>query len=300
MKLFQIQYFCAACEQNSITKAAELLHVSQPSVSTAIRALEEEFDCRLLERGGRGFSLTEEGRYFYQQSSKLLENSKELSRGMKVLGRQHNAVTLGASPMAAGRVLPHIFRILPQEGPRAVRLQILECGGNILDMLDSGYLDFALIPLNELIETQYQVLEIGDFEVVLAVPAGHRLADQTAVTPEELAEEPLAYFDEDSIFSTRINQIFERSHIHPHIQCITSQVYTIRRLISCGVALSFLFRGIVEETSDLRPISVDPPVRIRIGLVWRKGPTPRAAMSVFLKHMERFTYPGGASPETAP
>lgn len=300
MKLFQIQYFCTACEQNSITKAAELLHVSQPSVSTAIRALEEEFDCRLLERGGRGFSLTEEGRYFYQQSSQLLEHSKELSRGMKVLGRQHNAVNLGASPMAAGRILPHIFRILPQEGPRAVRLHILECGNDILDMLDSGYLDFALLPLNELIERQYQVLGLGDFEVVLAVPADHPLSGRASVRAEDLAEEPLAYFDEDSIFSARINQIFERSQVQPRIQCITSQVYTIRRLISCGVALSFLFRGIVEEAPDLRPVSMDPPVRIRVGLVWRKGPIPRAAMSLFLKHMEHFSYPGGSSVEAFP
>lgn len=63
MKLHQLQYFCAACRYGNITKAADELHVSQPSISMAIRDLEREFGLSLIQRTNRGFSVTK-GRIF--------------------------------------------------------------------------------------------------------------------------------------------------------------------------------------------------------------------------------------------
>lgn len=212
MKLFQIQYFCAACEQGSITRAA-------------------------------------------------------------------------------GRILPYIYQALPEEGPGSVHLNILECGGaDILDMLRNGRLDFALIPVDDLIGGFYEVREIGQFQVVLAVPPGHPLASRDCVTVEELSRELFVYFDEDGIFSRRVNQVFEAVRVRPRILCITSQVYTVRKFVAHGVALSFLFEGIAREAPDICGVPLDPPIRIRLGLIWRKGEPLRPAAELFLKHMENFSY----------
>ena len=72
MKLHQLQYFCAACRSGNITRAAAELHVSQPSISMAIRELENEFGVLLLQRNNKGFEITREGTYFYERATVLL------------------------------------------------------------------------------------------------------------------------------------------------------------------------------------------------------------------------------------
>ena len=81
MKLHQLQYFCAACRYGNITKAADELHVSQPSISMAIRDLEREFGLSLIQRTNRGFSVTKEGAYFYEKAEILLEQAEENQSG---------------------------------------------------------------------------------------------------------------------------------------------------------------------------------------------------------------------------
>ena len=84
MKLQQIQYFCAACRYGNITRAAGELHVSQPSISMAIRDLEKEFGLLLIQRNNKGFAMTKEGMYFYEKAEILLEQADELAQMMGV------------------------------------------------------------------------------------------------------------------------------------------------------------------------------------------------------------------------
>ena len=95
MKLHQLQYFCAACRNGNITRAAAELHVSQPSISMAIRELENEFGILLLQRNNKGFEITREGTYFYERATVLLEQADELNQMMCDMGIRESGLTWG-------------------------------------------------------------------------------------------------------------------------------------------------------------------------------------------------------------
>lgn len=98
MKLHQLQYFQEVCTQNSITKAAESLHISQPAVSNAIKELEEEFHLKLFKRVNKKLILTKEGAYFLLEVEELLNKSDALTEKMRRLGDRKSIVRLGLPP----------------------------------------------------------------------------------------------------------------------------------------------------------------------------------------------------------
>lgn len=99
MKLQQLRYFCAACRMRSLSRAAESLHVSQPSVSMAIRELEREFGVSLIARRYQGFALTEEGTALWEMAQSLLRHADHMSSQMQALGQRRRPVRLGVPPM---------------------------------------------------------------------------------------------------------------------------------------------------------------------------------------------------------
>ena len=78
MTLTQLEYFCAVCRYHSITRAAEALFVSQPTISTSIRDLEKEFNLRLFTHGRNRITLTNDGEAFYQKAEHILKQTHEL------------------------------------------------------------------------------------------------------------------------------------------------------------------------------------------------------------------------------
>ena len=97
MTLQQLTYFQAACRYKNISRAAEELHISQPSVSSAIKNLEEEFGVRLIVRGRVGFTLTEAGEEFFALAEGMLEHADRLQSIMIDKGRKDKKIRLDFS-----------------------------------------------------------------------------------------------------------------------------------------------------------------------------------------------------------
>ena len=128
MKFFQLQYFCAACRYKNITRAAEALHVSQPSVSLAIQALENEFGMVLLDRNERGFVLTPDGEYLYREGRALLGQSDAIVETMAERKRLGSAVLrFGSTPMAGAGITQKLYRTLDGEDG-GLRVHLVEGG----------------------------------------------------------------------------------------------------------------------------------------------------------------------------
>ena len=106
MKINQLRYFCSTCKNMSLTKAAEELFVSTPAVSTAIKALEEEFSLQLLIRGNNKIELTESGAIFYKRALKLIDYIDGFMKDMKQLSEVSNTLTIGVPPRLANYIIP--------------------------------------------------------------------------------------------------------------------------------------------------------------------------------------------------
>lgn len=271
MKLHQLQYFCAACRYGNITKAADELHVSQPSISMAIRDLEREFGLSLIQRTNRGFSVTKEGAYFYEKAEILLEQAEDLGQIMRDMGNCRKRISLGIPPMIGTFLFPKMYKEFHRLFPDIV-LNSREGGSrDLMDMLDENALDFAILPTNQIARDQYNILPLTETETVFCICKAHPLAERQRVSIEDIKDEPLIMFNDGFYQNVVIKERFEREGYRPNILHYSSQFYTIREFISDGIAAGFMFRSIAETVPEIRGISLEDRIHIRIGLVWRKN-----------------------------
>ncbi len=106
----QLRLFQKACQTENITRAAEMMNISQPSVTNAIKDLEAEFGFKLINRKSKGFSLTKEGEAFLDYTNSLLSNVDEMIRSMSELGKNRKTVRVGTPPMIGSIFLPLFYK----------------------------------------------------------------------------------------------------------------------------------------------------------------------------------------------
>lgn len=271
MKLHQLQYYCAACSTGNITKAARELHVSQPSISMAIRELENEFGLMLLQRNNKGFVLTQEGKYFFERAILLLEQAGELNQMMCDMGNRRKRINLGIPPMIGTFLFPRMYKEFKKQYPE-IMLNSREGGSRcLLEMLDDSVLDFIIIPMNQLTEDSYNSLKLTETETVFCVSRSHPLAGHDMVTVKEIKDEPLITFNEGFYHNQVIRERFEKAGYRPNILHYSSQFYTIKEFISDGIMAGFMFRDIAETVPQIKGISLENPIHIQVGLVWKRN-----------------------------
>ena len=118
MNLVQLKYFHAVCKFQTVSEPARYLSISQPSLSSAIKELENEFGVTLFRRHYRGMVLTEEGEIFYKASKDILEKCEQVENEMKDLGSKRKKLRLGIPPMIGSLTLANIY----QDGKRLITL----------------------------------------------------------------------------------------------------------------------------------------------------------------------------------
>ena len=271
MKLQQLRYFQTACRLQSITGAAEALHVSQPSISMAIRELEQEFGVKLTSRRYQGFTLTEEGRQFLSMADGLLDHADQVAARMRDIGRRHYPIRLGVPPMIGAVLLPRLYgSFLPQNPQITVTT---EEGGakSLLRNLLEKTLDLAFVAHSEPLPETFSAVPVVSTETVWCVARNHPLSCRRTVTAGELRDEPLVLFQRDFFQYEIVMHRFQEAGVAPRIIHATGQLSTVHRLVRSGVASGFLLKNTLEELPDLVGISLDPPIPAQISLVWERG-----------------------------
>ena len=192
MTLQQLNYFVVACQHGNISHAAEEFGVSQPSVSAAIKNLENEFGLCLIRRRQTGFILTPDGEEFKKMAERLLEQAESVSRVMTERGKNRPFIRLGVPPMVASILLPALYGEFHAVHPE-IEIQMREMGReDLLNALDRDLLDLAFLPHAEAFSSEYQAIPAGRYEIVCCMAKDHPLAEKKQITSEDLAGVPLA------------------------------------------------------------------------------------------------------------
>ncbi|MBQ7363049.1 MAG: LysR family transcriptional regulator [Clostridia bacterium] len=281
MTLSGLKYFVTAAKHGNISRAAEELSVSQPSVSQAIKALEGEFGLPLISRERTGFSLTEGGKELYLRASTLLSAAASLSAAMTEMGRGRLSVRVGIPPMIGNMLLDRILGELRARYPE-LSVSFGEGGREeLISGLESGSLDMAFISHSEPLPEGYSSLPVGCEETVLAVSDKNPLSTRHSVTPEELADEPLALFGEGYFITERVMKLFAERGLTARVMHTSTQLSAQLKLISANVASGFLFRSIAKSREGIVAVSVEPPLFTDISLVWRSGGLETDGMKKF-------------------
>lgn len=281
MNLIQMKYFAAVCEAGTVSAAAELLHISQPSLSAAIKELEAEFGTALFKRTHKGMLPTEEGALFLSLCRDVVARAESAEKRMKSLGCNKTALSLGVPPMIGSLILPALYRDFVRQNAD-VDLDIFECGREeMLKKIREGALDMAFIPFDTFSDPSLCLLELGELSIVCAAAAADPLCQKSVLTPADLDQVPLVTFKEGFFQTHEIRSWFAAVGKAPHILMETDQLSTMLRMIESGMAAGCLFEKLIEKESGVRAIPLSPALSVRIGLIFRKN-------KYFSNGMQRF------------
>ena len=284
MNFVQLQYFHAVCQYQSVSAAAEFLHISQPSLSAAIRELEKEFGVMLFRRHHRGMALTPEGEAFYRMTGELLARTEQVAQSMHDLGNERRVLRLGVPPMIGSLLLPWILGEFVEK-QTGIRLEITEGGHRELyRRLEENELDMALLPHKQPFGKEWNATEVAQFEIVCCMASGQQLLHREEIQPEDLKEIPLVLFADGFFQTEEIRRWFARGQVEPHILMQTSQLSTMQSLIRSGVAAGFLFRSLMQNTPKLICVPTKDPISVSVSLVYRK----KAYVSEAMKQFQEF------------
>lgn len=290
MTIAKLQQFLAVCQYQSVSRAAEALHISQPSVSGTIRDLESEFQINLFRHEGRRLVLTAEGSFLRERGQQLVRQFEELSWQMEDLGNQKNRFRIGIPPMAGTIFFPQLYKAFEAAYPE-ITLSITECGSlHAEKLLNEGELDLVMATLPAEPSPEFSCQKLARTELVLAVSPAHRLANAKAIDVTMLAEEPLVLFGTDTAPSNAVLSLFTEKQLRPNVLLYSSQLSMIRQFIADGTAAAFLLNALVENEPDLVAVPFVEPIYFDTVLLWKKGQYLYNDVEKFLRFAKNFYF----------
>ena len=283
MDLRLLEYFLAVAKTGNITRAAEQLHVTQPTVSRQLTDLEEMLGTPLLIRGRRQVTLTDAGVLFQQRAEEILSLMDKTRRDLTEQGsRLSGTVSLGCVESCVSQMLPEVLETFSQRHP-GVRYEIYSADGDdIREKLDRGELDFGVL-LEPIEAAKYDYIRLPYWETWgLLMRRDHPLADQAFVGRKELLSIPLS-LPRREIVQDNIAGWFgvERSHLNIFAghNLINNAALLVEAGLCCAVCVggAFTIRG--GEQLCFRPFT---PERITGHvLAWKRNRVFHSAASRF-------------------
>lgn len=266
--LRSLRSFCAVVEEGSISKAAQRLHLSQPSLSRQIQELEYDVGCQLLVRGSRFCTLTPQGCRFLRRAQELIGLAERTLREMKTPCQGlHDDLSIGAGESVVMEKIGEALQLLRQEGWDGMVHIHSGIGSDLREHILEGVYDFGLfIGEQPLDDFQFFRLPVSDRWMVV-VPSGHPLAQKTLCTPEDLSGQPLIV-SAQALSHRELAGWFGESA--PSITATYSLFFNGSQLVKAGLGVALSLEGLCPDPA-LCWIELDPPLYASLYLVWKKG-----------------------------
>jgi DNA-binding transcriptional LysR family regulator len=265
MDLYQVRYFLTIAETGNFSRAAERLYLSQPSLSTGIKKLEQELGVALFERGGRRTVLTPAGRSFLEKATIIMGQYQSAMHELKGFHEQP-MLRLGALTTLRVSDLADLVSTFQQHHPN-VSIELRDGSQEKLrDWLEQGEVDIMLTVLSEREEPQASTVLFRQ-PLMLAVPDNHPFAHRTSVRLAELDGQP--FIDRINCeFAQRECEILDAASIRPKVVYRASHEEWVISWIKAGLGISImpLWRGL--KGIVYLPI-VDLDFQRTIGIKWR-------------------------------
>lgn len=289
MEIRVLQYFLAVAREQSISAAAQSLHLSQPTLSTQLKALEQELGRQLLIRGTKGsrkVTLTEEGMILRKRAEEILtlvdRAQEEIVHGD---GEVEGEVSIGAGETDTVRLFARAAGRLRRQHP-GIRLRISSGNADfVLEQLDKGLIDFGLL-FSEVDDHKYQSMAIplrDTWGVLMRKDAP--LAEKETITPEDLRDKPLILSHQRG---GGVLQWLGREPSQLSIVATYNLVYNASLLVDEGLGYALCFDKLINtQGSSLTFRPLDPPILAEATVVWKKYQVFSPAAELFLERLRQ-------------
>lgn len=190
MDLWQLHVFVSVVEKKSFSKASQAINLSQPTVSTHVKELEDLFHCRLLDRLGKTTEPTRAGRVLYDHAKQLLAlRDQTQSAMMDFLGHTKGELKVGGSTIPAGYIIPKLMGGFIREFPQVSISLYAGDTLQVIDLVKNGDLELGMVGALSSDPAIFQERLMTD-EMKLIVPAHHKWAGRTSIACSEIFNEP--------------------------------------------------------------------------------------------------------------
>ena len=194
------------------------------------------------------------------------------------------SIKIGVPPMIGSFLFPYIFAGFKQVYPTLDVVVAEEGSLAIRTMLEKDELDLGIVITSQLSDLLYSH-PITKAEILLCVALQHPLAGETAAGFEQLKNEAFILFKEDTYHRRAVLQECKKYGFEPNVLLSSSQTDTIRGLVAQGVGISFLLDVIARKDTQIHCISLRDPLRVEIGLAWKKDRYLAKASQAFIEFL---------------
>lgn len=265
MEIHQLRYFIAVAEEKNFCRAAERVHVAQPSLSQQVLKLEAELGQPLFDRLPRAVVLTEAGRRFLPYARRALAGLADARRSVDELkGDAVGRLIVGAIPTIAPYKLPGILRRFRKQHPKVMIEVVEDLTDHLVRKLDEGEIDLALVSTCRGGPNLHRQ-ELGTEPLLAALSAKHPLAQHEQVSWQELKAEHFLELHEMHCLAQQVRRLCTARGLRAEVALHGVQLQTIIGMVTAGLGVSLVPKMLADlERSPgcvFKPLTAPTPFR---------------------------------------
>ncbi|MYM24444.1 LysR family transcriptional regulator [Duganella sp. FT135W] len=277
MDIRALRYFVAVVDRQSFSRAAEALHVTQPTVSKMIQQLEQSLDLTLLERTGKRFTLTDAGHVVLQRGRALLAMHEEMGVELQDLQQlRRGDLRIGVTQQAHAPLAP-LLAAYHRRHPQ-IELKLFEGGSQSIETdLRSGVLEMGTLldhPANQEIWQEFDSFPLVRSPMCLLAPKDSAWRGRKRVALRELADSAFIFYGEGFALNDIIADACQRAGFTPRISSRSGQWDFVASLVRLGVGVTLLpkvFCDTLEQGQFTIAKLTEPSLDWKLMLAWRRG-----------------------------
>lgn len=285
MRLRQIEVLHAIMQTGSVTGAAKLLNVSQPSVSTVLQHMEAQLGMQLFRRSGGRLKPSPEAEALLPEVSEIFRRVNRLSQNARSLarGRLGRITVAGTLALSNGYIVDAVS-IFGQSHPDVdVTIHSLQTP-DIIERVMAREINLGVC-YGEINNSGLLIEELAKGAMICVMPENHPLANKKSIEITDLAGETLITYDDGDVLRAKVESLFEEFDVHPNLSLQVSQTITAIRLVHHGAGLAlvepFYFAAIQPPGLVARPIS--PVQQLSAYLIRPVDAIESAALTAFIE-----------------
>ncbi len=287
MELRTLRYFLATAGEGNITRAADILHVTQPTLSRQLMDLEKELGTTLVIRGKKGLTLTEEGMFFRQRAEEIIELADRLEQAfVEKNDSVSGMISIGATEAIGSRLLAKLIKRFSERYPQVEFHLYNEMADDIKERMDKGLIDVGLL-LEPVDIVKYDFIRLSQKETWgVLTRKDHPLAEREVISPKEVTEYPLILPLREKVRAEVLNWL-EKDEKDLRIPLSYTLLSNAVLLVEEGLGCAFCLDGAlaVRSSPNLRFIPISPEHTTRSVLIWKKNHLFSPATSLFIQEI---------------
>ncbi|SHI08152.1 LysR family transcriptional regulator [Ferrimonas marina] len=282
MDLRQLRNFVMVAEHASFTRAAKVLGVAQPAVSTAIKKLESDLGLVLLHRQDKRVQLTAEGKELLPHAQAILQRVEQATQAMaRLRDLDRGEVRIALPGMVGSYYFPALLMAFHHRYPD-LKLSLCEAGTQeIRAMLERDEVDIGII-IDPGEQVGLETLPLMRPEMIAAVGTEHPLAQRDSIDWDEFFQHELVMFKPGYYHRELVNELAQARGFTPDIAFETNLIELIRSIVRQGFAITTVLEMVVESDPEIKALRFSEPMYMDLHVGWKSGRALTQADRTFL------------------